>query len=62
MSRTARSFETYIERFVDAELDVLFGDLAAVLLDGPKGSARQSPLRGERNDPPSWCLQIHLSG
>ena len=37
MSRTVRSFETYVERFVDAELDVLFGDLAAVLLDGPKG-------------------------
>ena len=37
MSRSVHSFETYVPRVIDGELDRLFGALPAVLLDGPKG-------------------------
>ena len=34
----ARDFRSgYVRRVVDQELDELFGDLPAILLDGPKG-------------------------
>ncbi len=37
MVRSIHSFETYVRRIVDNELDVLIGELPAILLDGPKG-------------------------
>lgn len=36
MTRHVRPMNSYVPRVVDGELDALFGDLPAILLDGPK--------------------------
>jgi uncharacterized protein len=37
VTRSVHRFDGYVPRIIDRELDAVFGELSAVLLDGPKG-------------------------
>src|SRR5665811_195746 len=37
MPRTVDYMDSYVHRVIDSELDDFFGELAAILIDGPKG-------------------------
>ena len=59
MARYPASTDTYIRRFVDTELDVLFDELPAILLDGPRAVGKTATAA--RRCPTAWYLDDPLA-